>query len=910
MLTSKLPIYMRERESDVQQGGVGTTPSSSWTLRHHFATEMATVPPRGISHDEIVVDVVPAVDPPPPGPGIKSAPPPPGHEIKSDPAPKGPEIKSAELMRDLSKYILLLATLVATVTYAAGFNPPGGVWQDTDDAAGRLAGDSIIRTTSYRRYLVFYYCNATAFASSLVVIVLVLFLALLRERNTWISMRPLLAVMVLDLVSVMGAYAAGTCRDKLTTIYSLVLVGLVVLYLVGQMALASFWSDKYFYSSDDPTGDKRLRKVLMLLATFAVSVTYIAGMSTPGGFWDDPESGHRPGDAILKDSHGKRLTTFLCFNAMAFVASLLIIVVLLDRKPRLNEAYGCIAIALISLVGAYTAGSCRETDTTIYVISLVGAVIAFIIFLRAVIYFKENVPVVGKFMRDTRATCFWAKIEDLHDSVSGRLPVPRTPSLRTINSRKAADKASSLVLLLATLAAAITYQAGLDPPGGVWQDNGQGHMAGDPILLTANPRRYKAFFYCNSVAFVASLVAIILVQNKLLLETHVLEAAMILDLFGLIGAYAAGSCRDVSTSIYAMALAGGVLVYVVIHVVFFTLDHTDTITPQEIEMVEKRRKRLLLFAVLAATVTYQAGLTPPGGFRLHDDGSSGYQAGDPVLLNNFPRRYTAYFYCNSVSFMLSIALIILLVNPHLYRPAIRSYALAICTAVGMFGLMGAYAAGSTQHLKTSIYIFALVVVVLLVIAALFLLFLRKNRNGDTSSQPKPETSDDEEKTKYAKQKYLMLLGILVASVTYQAGLDPPGGAWQHSSEWYDAGNPVMHDNRRPRYLAFFYSNSTSFVASIVVIIILLLEWKNKKKWSLRVLSTTIVLDLLALLVAYAAGSSRGWKTSAYVIALIIAVLAYIAIHVILAFLCSHHDDSSQPSENPPIQERGNGGNPA
>ena len=146
-------------------------------------------------------------------------------------------------------------------------------------------------------------------------------------------------------------------------------------------------------------------------------------------------------------------------------------------------------------------------------------------------------------------------------------------------------------------------------------------MAGDPILLTTNARRFKAFFYCNSIAFVASLVAIIVVQNKLLLQTHVLEAAMILDLFGLIGAYAAGSCRDISTSIYAMALAGAVLVYVVIHVVFFTMNHADTISDREIELVEKRRKRLLLFAVLAATITYQAGLTPPGDFRLQDDGS-------------------------------------------------------------------------------------------------------------------------------------------------------------------------------------------------------------------------------------------------------------------------------------------------
>ncbi|VAI73120.1 unnamed protein product [Triticum turgidum subsp. durum] len=79
-------------------------------------------------------------------------------------------------------------------------------------------------------------------------------------------------------------------------------------------------------------------------------------------------------------------------------------------------------------------------------------------------------------------------------------------------------------------------------------------MAGDPILLTVNAKRYKTFFYCNSVAFVASLVAIILVQSKVMLQTHVLQAAMILDLFGLIGAYAAGSSRDLTTSIYAMAL--------------------------------------------------------------------------------------------------------------------------------------------------------------------------------------------------------------------------------------------------------------------------------------------------------------------------------------------------------------------
>ncbi|XP_020199377.1 uncharacterized protein [Aegilops tauschii subsp. strangulata] len=801
-------------------------------------------------------------------------------------------IESYKLMLELSKYILLLATLVATVTYAAGFNPPGGVWQETVAASGQLAGDSIIRTTSYRRYLVFFYCNATAFASSLVIIVLVLFLTLLEEKKQ-LRLLPLRAVMVVDLMSVMGAYAAGTCRDTPTTINSSVLVAAVLIYLMFQMVLASFSHDHEY---NDPVQEKRLRKVLMLLATFAVSVTYIAGMSTPGGFWDNTENGHRPGDAILKDRHGARLRVFLYFNTTAFVASLLVIVVLLDRKPRVTGAYWCIAVALISLIVSYTAGSCRETDTNFYVGSLVIAVLAFMALLQVA------------FVQDTiqaASTWFWTKIKSFQRCRSGdscwSLPKAITiaPGPETNGSRMAADQARSLVLLLATLAATITYQAGLDPPGGVWPDNGNGHMAGDPILLTVNAKRYKTFFYCNSVAFVASLVAIILVQSKVMLQTHVLQAAMILDLFGLIGAYAAGSSRDLTTSIYAMALAGAVLVYVVIHVVFFTLNRAEA-TAEEIESVEKRRKRLLLFAVLAATITYQAGLTPPGGFRLQDDGSSGHQAGDPVLLYNFPRRYKAFFYCNTVSFMLSIALIILLVNPHLYRPAIRSYALAVCTAAGMFGLIGAYAAGSTQHLKTSIYIFVLGAVVLFVIAVLFLVFLDKK---DTVSELKQENADKKGKAKHAKRKYLMLLGILVASVTYQAGLDPPGGAWQNDSSWYDAGNPIMHDNRRPRYLAFFYSNSTSFVASIVVIVMLLPQWLNKnKEWSLKVMNTTIVLDLLALLVAYAAGSSRGWKTSVYVAVLIIAVLAYVAIHIMLALLCSHSHSAVIPQQRSPCAQ--------
>jgi NADH:ubiquinone oxidoreductase subunit 5 (subunit L)/multisubunit Na+/H+ antiporter MnhA subunit len=354
--------------------------------------------------------------------------------------------KKQEVTLELRKYILLLASLVATVTYAAGFSPPGGVWQDT--AAGHLAGDPIIRDTHHKRYVAFFYCNATAFAASLVVIVIILILAYLddkqqepnskgdkKEKETnskvacflqddkkkhRIALRTLQAAMVLDLLSLMGAYSAGTCRDTFTTIYSSLLVSIAFAYLVIQMAMASCSTgsgsggreevqerlpvpDKAVASvpgenpdagsgavmtgvkeEDQRKVEERFRKILMLLATFAVSITYLAGLSTPGGFWDSDGSGHHPSDAILKDHHSTRLAVFFGFNTTAFVASLLIIVVLLDKKLHEKNAYFFIIVALVSLIGAYNAGSCRQTDTTVYVFSLIAAVLLCILFLLMV----------------------------------------------------------------------------------------------------------------------------------------------------------------------------------------------------------------------------------------------------------------------------------------------------------------------------------------------------------------------------------------------------------------------------------------------------------------------------------------------------------------------------------------------
>ncbi|KAM3196490.1 hypothetical protein ACQJBY_072259 [Aegilops geniculata] len=968
---------------------------------------------------------------------------------------------------EFKEQLLLLSTLVATVTYVAGLNLPGGSWEQ-DDPGGHMAGDPILLATHYRRYLAFYYCNATALAASLVVSIILVILPkhIMTQKSKHCTV-VLQMVMVLDLLGLMGAYGAGSCRDAFTTIYAVAAFSFSLLVIIS-VFLSSFTKDnrdgavsgsnsnggvnkvnsksfRNFVKRTKEIGvvmfikklvkvkdrdekemvkdrdekemvkdrdEKEMVDVLMLLATFAVTITYVAGLSPPGGFWTSTQDGHRLSDPVLQARNRYRVF-FIC-NTTSFAMSLLIIVLLLEKKLlgkkklRLVALCGLIVVALLGLMGAYAAGSCREAGKTV----LVLAVPVSVCLLLALVFICGSLAnrldsVLTRFrelvnIKIPSGTCTGTNV-DLHEH----------------NTR-------DLVMLLATLVVTITYQAGLEPPGGLWPDDRDGHNIGHPVLQTTHPTRYRVFFYSNSAAFVTSLVVIMMLQSKFLLNRHTLEATLVLDLFGLITAYGAGSTREVTQSIYIVALAGIVLVYVIVHITI--RDHEpEPVGDHAVKHLDDKRKVLLLVAILAATLTYQAGLTPPGGFWLADDRELGRHAGFPILLDNYTRRYNTFFYCNAASFMASVTLILLLVNPKLYRPGIRCRALYVCMLVGMFGLMGAYAAGSSRNLKTSVYVLILVGAVLTFIASMLAIFLlvpylksregrdfcfvpfgksqkgtdgqvvaghsssKSNEGTDGQVEGGPSTNKSHEGTdgkveaghssenkKKEKLQYLMLLGILAASMTYQTGLKPPGGLWQDNNDGHDAGNPILRDINKERYNAFFYSNSASFMASIVVVVMLLpltllpekytikssekdtklskedtkspnedtksldkvtklpkeetkmpdedpksaeedpkssnedLKSPNedmkppdgdpqpseKDTWPLWPMHTAILLDMMGLLVAYAAGSTRKWETSRNVMVLIVPVLAYIGLYAALSVFCHRKKKTEKPAVQP------------
>ncbi|KAG5564189.1 hypothetical protein RHGRI_000399 [Rhododendron griersonianum] len=70
-------------------------------------------------------------------------------------------------------------------------------------------------------------------------------------------------------------------------------------------------------------------------------------------------------------------------------------------------------------------------------------------------------------------------------------------------------KKKDTLMIVSSLMATMSFQVGINPPGGVWQDTLAGHKAGKAIIAYTNPEAYPYLMYFNTVGFLLSLTTIL-----------------------------------------------------------------------------------------------------------------------------------------------------------------------------------------------------------------------------------------------------------------------------------------------------------------------------------------------------------------------------------------------------------------
>jgi hypothetical protein len=135
------------------------------------------------------------------------------------------------------------------------------------------------------------------------------------------------------------------------------------------------------------------RKFILMLVTFAATVTYQAGLSPPGGFWAENGYKHRPATPVLRSHYLRRYNIFISCNSTSFVASLVTIILLLSPELsrhgiRSKAVVVCVVADLLCLIGAYAAGCCRDVATSFYVMFIIIIVLICIGFLTGIFAYE------------------------------------------------------------------------------------------------------------------------------------------------------------------------------------------------------------------------------------------------------------------------------------------------------------------------------------------------------------------------------------------------------------------------------------------------------------------------------------------------------------------------------------------
>ncbi|KAL6640441.1 hypothetical protein ACP70R_021564 [Stipagrostis hirtigluma subsp. patula] len=159
-----------------------------------------------------------------------------------------------------------------------------------------------------------------------------------------------------------------------------------------------------------------------------------------------------------------------------------------------------------------------------------------------------------------------------------------------------------------------------------------------------------------------------------------------------------------------------------------------------------------------------------------------------------------------------------------------------------------------------------------------------------------------EKMLQESRAWLLALAGLVGSAAYQAGLNPPGGAWSvdHMASGKVAGTPVLLYNAPGRYYAFFGGNTTAFVCAMFVMLLVGVHQIMEPEegiYAISVILVALLLMVIGMAVAYGVGSSNNLPSSLCV-GTLLAIVVLICIFTAIAQYYLFSDDDIEDGNGP------------
>ncbi|XP_047319649.1 uncharacterized protein LOC124923729 [Impatiens glandulifera] len=309
------------------------------------------------------------------------------------------------------------------------------------------------------------------------------------------------------------------------------------------------------------------RDSLMVVASLIATMTFAAGLNPPGGVWKDTQNGHRVGEAIVAYNYKDSYKWYLRFNTIAFVSSLSIILILISglplRQRKFMWALQVIMWMTITMVAfSYSYALVAVTpkkDRLSLKRTLICAITAWCI-VMALVLLGNAIRLFMKWMKG-KGKYYWDKIhinrsiirciinqntkvninatnamgltpldilsQQNHHMIAEDLEIRDT--LMQVGAKRKnilgnidwLSKRRDSLMVVASLIATMAFAAGINPPGGVWQDTEKDHhRAGEAIVAYNYKDSYKWYLRFNTIASVSSLSIILILISGLPLKNR------------------------------------------------------------------------------------------------------------------------------------------------------------------------------------------------------------------------------------------------------------------------------------------------------------------------------------------------------------------------------------------------------